>query len=333
MVLLVAVPASGQGPTGSTPAPVPSGASAQPAVNPQVKQLYDVGIKAAEKGQWEKARASFEEAFKLDPRPKIAVNLGNAELELGRYRDAAEHLEYFLRNDTSGNAAARQPVQQLLDKATAQIGTLRVTVDVKGAEVLVDGRSVGQAPVERPIFVEPGSYTIEARSPEKTPVSQKVALAAGAKLDVDLKLVPACVEGPKKVIEEEQPWKKPSLYGAVGLAVVGLGVGIGFSVAAAMKSGEYEDEIAYLRERTLTTEKICPGGVTDPRCRKMVELGETQNTYAYLARAGFIVGGLATAGAVAIALVKPKKTTVDETKCKNVAVTPTLGGLLVSGCF
>ena len=71
--LLMATPAYGQGvPTSKSPAPS-APAAPQATVDKEVKRLYAEGSKAADLKQWEKARGLFEEAFKLDPRPKIAA--------------------------------------------------------------------------------------------------------------------------------------------------------------------------------------------------------------------------------------------------------------------
>lgn len=348
-VLLVATPAFGQGlttskaPAPSAPAAPPAG-SAQPPDADKVKRLYAEGSKAADLKQWEKARALFDEAFKLDPRPKIAANLGRAELKVGKAREAAEHLEYFLREDKEADAEAREAVQEVLDEATAKIGTLRVTVDVDGAEVFVGDRKVGTAPIKRSIFVEPGGYTVEARLAGKTPVSQKVGLGAGSKLDVDLRF-----EGPKagtgsvgvmgpegkgKAIPETEPaWRKPAIFGGIGLAVVGIGVGVGFSVAALGKNDEVEAERDRLRYSTVQGQEIC-SGEADPRCATLVGFLDARDAYRNLAIAGYVVGGLATAGTLAVLLSGPKKSAKGDQKSPStLMVVPSLGGFVVTGTF
>jgi hypothetical protein len=153
-------------------------------------RLFDEGLKAADLGQWEKAREHFQGAWRIRHHWKVAVNLGRAELKVGKNRDAAEHLTYFLREAPAdiGEAARKEP-QQLLDKALAKVGRLNITVNPPGAEVLVDGHVVGLAPLPGPVFVEPGLVFVEARLEgfAQTRVSQTAA--AGKEEAVNLVLV------------------------------------------------------------------------------------------------------------------------------------------------
>jgi hypothetical protein len=331
--VLASGPAFGQGTKASS-------RGAQPAaddVDTRVEKLYNAGVAAAGKKQWEKARSLFEEAFKLKPVPQIAANLGNTELELGRAREAAEHFEYFLREDKAAKRTDREAVQALLERATAKIGTLQVTVDVEGAEVLIDGRTVGKSPLAAPIYVDPGSYTIEARAPGRTPASQQAALAAGAKLSINLKLPLKVADtgpvGPTKPPPAEEPWRTPLFYTSIGLGVVGLGLGIGFTAAAASKNGAVEDEALRLRLHTSTADLICPRGVeNDPRCTTLYELVKTRDKFTSIAIGGYALAGLGAAGALALALTRPKGTP-DEKNASKVMVVPTLSGMVVSGSF
>src|SRR5450432_3751077 len=62
------------------------------------KELVRQGSAEYSKQHWEAARASFQKAWELKRHYAIAANLADVELKLGRYREAAEHLEYALAN-------------------------------------------------------------------------------------------------------------------------------------------------------------------------------------------------------------------------------------------
>lgn len=138
-----------------------AGASAQSGKT--AGQFFEEGTKAADAGRWEEARTAFTEAWKLKQHWQIAAHLGRAELMAGRYPDAAEHLSYFLREAKGVSEDDRKHTQEMLDQALTKVGAVTVSVNVEGAEVLVDGRVVGKAPIERPVFVEPGKRVFEAR--------------------------------------------------------------------------------------------------------------------------------------------------------------------------
>ncbi|MRG96388.1 PEGA domain-containing protein [Polyangium spumosum] len=334
--VLVSAPVLGQGAkAGATPQPAASD------VATRVQKLYVDGAFWADKGQYEKARALFEEAFKLDARPQIAANLGNAELEVGKPREAAEHFDYFFREDKTATPAERAAIEDLQKKALAKIGTLRVTVDVPGAEVFVDGRSVGKAPLASPIYVDPGNYTIEAKAPGHVPASRLTAVAAGAQLPIDFKLAAAGETGGPGPIgppivppPTEQGWRKPLMYTSIGLGVLGLGVGIGFTVAAEGKNQEVDDEVLYWQVRTSTANPICPLGVeNDPRCVKLNKLIDERDSLMRFGIVGYALAGVGAAGAIAIALTTPKSLKADENKAPTVMVVPTLSGLVAFGSF
>lgn len=333
--VLASAPVLGQG--------AKAGAAPQPAasdVATRVQKLYDDGAFWADKGQYEKARALFEEAFKLDARPQIAANLGNAELEVGKPREAAEHFDYFFREDKTATPAERAAIQDLQKKALAKIGTLRVTVDVEGAEIFIDGRSVGKSPIASPIYVDPGNYTIEAKAPGRVPASRLAALTAGANLPIDFKLAPAGDTSPGPVGPSivpppplEQTWRKPLMYTSIGLGVVGLGVGIGLSLAANSKNNAVEDERYYLQMRPSTGDVICPDGIEKEPCQKLNGLVDTRDGFVAGAVVGYTLAGVGAAGAIALVLTTPKSVKAEEKKAATVMVVPTLSGLVAFGRF
>ena len=66
---------------------------------------------------------------------------------------------------------------------------MTVAANVKGAEVFVDGKSVGMAPLEDEVFVEPGARTIEAKLAGYVDGKKKIDAAKGSMLTVTLSLV------------------------------------------------------------------------------------------------------------------------------------------------
>src|SRR5690349_8781493 len=71
--------------------------------------LYREGNAFAAREQWVEAEAKFRAAWKLNPTYDITANLGQTELRLQKYRDAAEHLEFALRNwGVTGNRVPKE---------------------------------------------------------------------------------------------------------------------------------------------------------------------------------------------------------------------------------
>jgi len=160
--------------------------------NVQAAVLYKAGVAASEENRADEARAFFLAAWRLKQHWQIAANLADAEAMTGRNRDAAQHLEFAIRTGGSElSPAERQGLEELLRKARATVGTLTVQVNVDGADVLVDGKVVGKAPLPGPIFVEPGARVIEARLEGSEPRSEAKQVGAGSTGKVTLALEPA----------------------------------------------------------------------------------------------------------------------------------------------
>jgi hypothetical protein len=101
-------------------------------------------VRAAKLALWQRAYTSFLQAWRLKQHYQIAANLGRAELKLRKYRDAAEHLTYFLREASAVGPDERKAAQAMLDEARAKVGALTIIVDRPGAVVLVDGVAIGR---------------------------------------------------------------------------------------------------------------------------------------------------------------------------------------------
>jgi hypothetical protein len=158
----------------------------------EARQLYLEGVNALHARQWDRARLFFLSAFRAQHHWQIAANLANVELRLGHYRDAAEHAATFLR-DTRDlpdvDAYQRAEVLGILTRAREKVGVITVTVEPAGAEVRVNGSSLGEAPLRAPIYVAPGRTVIEARRDGYVSKVEARNLAPGGEATVDVRLM------------------------------------------------------------------------------------------------------------------------------------------------
>ncbi|WP_437719796.1 hypothetical protein [Sorangium sp. So ce861] len=347
------------------------GAGAQRAQDAAVRQreasrLYDQGVKAANAGKWEKARQFILESFQLEPTAAKAANLGAVELRAGKPRDAAEHLAFFLREAQEIRPRDRDKAEGMLAEAKAKIGTVTVQVEA-GAEVLVDGQPVGTAPLDRPVFVEPGSRRFEARKPGTGSATQELQVQAGSAPEVQLTLAtiagPAiqAVEAPaaSASVVGQRPasvivarptigsgngadtrlstggssWRTWAIVSGAGLAVVGVGVGVGFSAAAAADNADFVKERDRLVRETPIGETICPGREHDVHCRNLTDFANVRDRNQAIGIAGFAVGGLAAAGTLALVLWKAERPAQTAQTEPDFVVVPSAHGVLAAGTF
>ncbi len=74
--------------------------------------------------------------------------------------------------------AGRRETVMIELESTPEAGSLRVSCTVSGAEVLVDGRSVGNAPLSVP-DIAPGEHTVTVRAPNHDDWEQRITVTAG----------------------------------------------------------------------------------------------------------------------------------------------------------
>jgi hypothetical protein len=203
------------------------------AVRGTAKELFDKGVQAADAGKWEECRAALLAAWNIRPTYQIAGNLAECEAKLSRWTEAARHLAFFLREIPATAPQERKKAGEALFKEVrAKVGEVTIRVSKPDAEVLVDGNSVGRAPLTEAIFVEPGARTIEARLLGKT-ASSTVQATAGGSHSVEIKLPEDTAPLPTGTSTVAPP-PRSALPAFVlgGAAVVVAGVGIGLNVAA-----------------------------------------------------------------------------------------------------
>lgn len=262
----------------------------------QARELHVKGAALYEQGQFEKAEAAFLAAWALKQHYQIAANLGACEMKLGRFRDAAEHLAFFLREQPpTGNQDERRRTQTLFDEARAKIGTLTIEVDVAGAEVLIDDVVIGRTPLAGPVFVEPGGRRIVARLSGRADMTRTLLVEAGMEKKVGLSLalvVAPVVVPPVVVVPEKRPlW--PVVVSGV-LAAGGLAVGAGLTVAANGR-GSAADALG----SKLGGPSTCSQAPGDMTCKTVKDDLRSRDALSKAALAGFVAGGaftFATAG-------------------------------------
>ena len=152
------------------------------------QSLLKAGAQHYERAEFADALEKFEQAYASFPSPKLLFNIGQASRELGRPVDAVGAFEEFLLQATDApaemTAEAKRSVAELLPK----IGKLLIECPVSGAEISVDGKKVGQAPIDDLFRVSPGNHQVTAMFSGMTPAIENVTVAAGTVQTVVLRL-------------------------------------------------------------------------------------------------------------------------------------------------
>jgi tetratricopeptide (TPR) repeat protein len=147
------------------------------------RQRFREGVQFYDQHQFEKARLAFLQAYALKPHPSVLLNLAQSELRSGHPDDAATHFSQYLRINTSATDAERQETNAGFTIAKSRVGEVSLTVDPAGAQVVVDGADKGVAPLTDPLYLMPGTHTIEARSGDRKS-AKSIALSAAQAVTV-----------------------------------------------------------------------------------------------------------------------------------------------------
>lgn len=260
------------------------------------RELFVKGVKAYEHGRWEQCRAALLAAYAIKRHAQIAGNLADCELKLGKNRDAAEHAWFFLQSLRPEAPAERKAgAQAQFKEAQQKVVTLRITVDVASAEVLVDGQSVGKAPLDAPVFVDPGRHTIEALRTEGS-ASLTVEVRPGESRD--LALVLKKTQG----ASGSGGVSKPIILGGAAVTGAALVTGAILAIVAHHKATDADTKLAGLKD--LAGTNVCQANAA--ACEAIDSDRAARDRLANASTGVFIGAGLVGAATLGYALLSPR---------------------------
>ncbi len=341
MSLLVAFAAAAE----AQPAPAPSAApgetatpppAAAPAGSSQAKdpadELFARGNDAFDKGSLDEAYALYQQAWALKHTYDIAGNLGQVELKLGKFRDAAEHLDFTLRLfPPTGKAAPREAIRRAFEAARKEVAALTIRVSAQGAAVAVDGTPIGLSPFEVPVFVDPGKRTLEATLEAHLPTRIVIDVEKAESREVVLSLVPKNQPPPP-------PRNVPLLLAGFGVSLAAAGTGVGLMIASTTKGTQADGLLQQLVSGD--PDHTCPCGSAEDRAQ-LKGLRQDHDVLFNAAAGMFVAAGVLAVGTTVYALTpafqKPSAKPSTGARRSPVQVLPAVsqhgGGALVIGSF
>jgi hypothetical protein len=276
-----------------------------------VATLLDTAVERFAAGDLEAARESFAAAWRLRKDVTIASNLADVEMKLGRYRDAAEHLSFCVRHATE--EGVRKDAQRRLAECRPFVGSASVAVDTPAATVLLDGTSVGHAPLERELWLAPGTHTLHAQHQGRSSATQTLQVRGGEEVKIELELNPSVAPAvPTRTNAPPTASSKPTraatsdsanddlkfywMIGGSTLGVTALGLGVLWTVSA-----NSEEDSANALRTTVAAEGGCGTAAMPPSpdCGALHHAWESHDSSRNLATGAFITGGVLIAGTMA----------------------------------
>lgn len=309
------------------------------------KDLFKEGRELASKGDYRAACPKFEQSLALEVGLGTQFNLADCWEHIGRNASAQR---LFLGAAASAKAVGQTDREQVLrDRAAAleprisklviEVASTDPKLTVKMDELPLETEQYGRA-----VAVDPGSYSISAKSPGKKTWSQKVDVKAGQKVVTvsvpELEAAePKPVVAPSKAPAKTEPAKpvtpppSPAAgdrdvnYTALGLGVLGVSaLGIGTYLGIKYKSANDEAKL------------ICPSnsGCTQDEISRHTELVDQASFNRNFSFVSFGAGIAAVTTSVILFVVdKPKKSTT----ASRIQAVPAVGagyyGGALSGSF
>jgi len=279
----------------------------------EAKKSFEKGVELYNAQDYQGALAEFLAAYEIKPHHSVLYNIAQCYQMIDSGAKALHYYELYLEEGADYiTETRRQKVEAEIEKLRGQLTPLSLSVEPDGAEVLIDGKTVGSSPVEKQ-YVDPGEHTLIVQKDghetwKKSFVAKRgVPLSLEVTLAVKAKPVEPGGDAGKKPVEpehgEEGPVEKPAkAKGKVPVAApastgaLALASGVAAIVVGVMNA-KHHDEFAKLRD------EIASGTYTgsDPEAayEDSKKKGDALN-------AGFVATiSVACAAAVATAVLVP----------------------------
>ena len=149
----------------------------------EARQIVEEGARLYQRGDYKQALARFLEAHARYPTPRLHFNLGQTHRKLGATAEAFEAFERFLTEATDAAAERREDAARFLVELRPHVGLLRVVAPA-GAEIAIDDRPAGVAPLPRSIAVAPGRRQVAVRRKDRPmPLVHTMEVPAGGSVE------------------------------------------------------------------------------------------------------------------------------------------------------
>ncbi|HEX2660393.1 MAG TPA: PEGA domain-containing protein [Polyangia bacterium] len=144
------------------------------------ESLIREGVEYRRKQNDTAALESFRKAYELKHSARAAAQMGLAEVALGRWVEAAGHLEEAMaRSGDPWVAKHLTTLNESYARVRQRVGELEILGGPPGATIAVEGVVVGTLPLSKPVRVRSGDCRFIVSAPGHDPVTRTVDVAAG----------------------------------------------------------------------------------------------------------------------------------------------------------
>ena len=163
--------------------------AAEPDSKTAAKEHYQRGVAAFKENRFGEAASEFRSAYDLSPAYAVLYNIGQVNVALGDAVSAVDAFEkYLAQGGTAITKERRQAVEAEIEKQRDRIGTLLLRVQPEGAEIRVDGKLVGKAPLSEPLHLTEGKREIVVFASGYDARVRELEVAPKSQMDIEISL-------------------------------------------------------------------------------------------------------------------------------------------------
>lgn len=261
---------------------------------PSAETWFHLGKMLAAQGKTQQAYEAYLSAWKLNPNsPEVACNLGDIELTLSHYRDAAEHLSFCSSHfPVTATEKQRKAAKSRFEDARKRVGSITIELTPEHAAVSVDGSPAGESPLGNAIFVEPGTHTIKMEHEGYLPAEKQINIARGEQISLSEELKPKPAAPPPPNVQTSSPigsiWP---VFLTGGLTLTGIGVGVGMLLGSNSKQDKANTLWVDLARQD--GRGACNLKKNEDNCNQLDAASSQSSLFFGLSIGGFVTGGVA----------------------------------------
>jgi tetratricopeptide (TPR) repeat protein len=285
---------------------------------------FQQAIELVDKGNYKKALLAFEDSYRLSQNATVLYNIGLCHMKLENYGKAITIFQKILKErsreiDPAIAASSKNYLQQIEEL----VGKLYLQGAPTGVEVIVNDKILANPPLEEPLVLGPGVYSLAVIKKGYQPFRTEVKVDSGTQIVVWVKMSPVPLPKPKENEIFTSLFIGGIATGAVGVAGIVIG-----AVFAAKYNGDM-NSTNELADR-IRVDYEDPNTDPNPDDVKAYYqyVDETLPADKAGAISGFVIGGCALVASTVLFVVDAVQKKNDK-KEKVVSVMPTAGGLAV----
>jgi hypothetical protein len=150
------------------------------------KKHFDLGLKLYNESAFQEALTEFTESYRLGGRASALKNAAQCYRDLKKFVEAFEAYEQILAlHDAQLKEPDRVAVKKALEDLKLTTGTVKVVSTEPGADVKIDGKSIGSTPQPPPKRVGLGPHKVEVSKVGFETFVQQVEVASQSEVKVD----------------------------------------------------------------------------------------------------------------------------------------------------